>query len=178
MAASRLQKPRNSSRWWLKFTRKNWRLLIRRRSRRLTVDEHRAKPLADHDIRMPIDGSPPQEQRTRSRLDRTQLGTVSCRLFESPEPLRPMSIASVDPHLRIAKLQARITKLESRVDKLEHRKTRLLVSVAEYLRRLAYYRPDKWAKHADRAARALPPEALAAWPQTTAHLLAACAPVL
>ena len=140
-----------------------------RHRRRSTMSQLHAKQLlADHELTQ-IDGSPPQQQRTRSRLDRKFLGTLPRKLFEEPEvQVRSKPVlerdashhadGDLEQQLRDAKLHARINELESRVCQLEHAKMGLRSIEADLLRRLAWYRPEKWARLAARTARALPPE--------------------
>ena len=169
MAAFRLRARRSACRWWLKVTRRHWRAVAPRRRRRPSnLNLHTKRSLADREL-TPIDGSPPQQQRTRSKLEHADLGTLPRKLFESPEPQalsKPILKRDAAHHadnelskqLRVGKLHARIAALEIRVHKLENAKMTLRSTEADLLRRLAWYCPEKWAHLAARTARALPPE--------------------
>ena len=91
-ARSTRLRPRQTSPWWRKLTDDTQRLAAalraggaastRCRSRQQHVVARstaaQCKPL------QPVDGSPPQQQRTKSQLDRTEAAEVKRSLFSSP----------------------------------------------------------------------------------------------
>ena len=127
-ARSTRLRPRRTSPWWRKFTRSAWLLAarpLRCRSRQQHVVARSTaaqfKPL------QPVDGSPPQQQRTKSQLDRTEAAEVKRSLFASPA-------APADQH--------RVDELQRRVEELERTNVSMHAREADLLRRLAFYNPD------------------------------------
>ena len=84
----------------------------------------------------PVDGSPPQQQRTKSQLDRTEAAEVKRSLFASPA-------APADQH--------RVDELQRRVEELERTNVSMHAREADLLRRLAFYNPNKWTQLAAEA---------------------------
>ena len=135
-ARSTRLRPRRTSPWWQKFTRRTWRLAARPLRRRSRHQLSLTRSVGAQCKPQPFDGSPPQQQRTRLQLDRREATEVQRSLFASPP-------APAD--------QRRVDELQHRVDELERIIMSMHAREADLLRRLAFYNPDKWTRLAAEA---------------------------